>query len=184
MTKLLLVDLDGTIRESASGNKFIQHPCDQQIIDGAGRAIAFYANSGWLCVGISNQGGVAAGHKQLEDALAEQEYTLQLFPELLCIYICPDFEGKHCWLVGRLHGDGKPIHQADWASEFAGTFRKPQPGMLRAAFKNHSGDRTLLAFPLVGNYLYVGDRAEDETAAAAAGINFKWAEDWRNPFLF
>lgn len=32
MTRLLLVDLDGTIREPLSGEKFIQHPQDQRIM--------------------------------------------------------------------------------------------------------------------------------------------------------
>ncbi len=42
MTKLLLVDLDGTIRELLSGEKFIQYPQDQKIIKGADKAIAHY----------------------------------------------------------------------------------------------------------------------------------------------
>jgi len=32
--------------------------------------------------------------------------------------------------------DAKPIHNS-WAAEFAGTFRKPGVGMLKAAMKNH-----------------------------------------------
>lgn len=38
--RLLLLDLDGTIHEPLSGEKFIQHPRDQRIIKGADKAIA------------------------------------------------------------------------------------------------------------------------------------------------
>jgi D-glycero-D-manno-heptose 1,7-bisphosphate phosphatase len=171
MNRLLLVDCDGTIREPLSGSKFIQHPRDQRIIKGADKAIAHYAEQGWCAVGISNQAGVAAGHKQLADALAEAERTLELFPQITAIYLCPDFEGKHCWLVGREH-DAKPIHLAPWAEEFVGSFRKPQPGMLWAALKNHCGMDCL-------ECLYVGDHDEDEKAAERALIKFVWADVWR-----
>jgi len=70
ITRLLLVDLDGTIREPLSGGQFIQHPQDQRIIKGADKAIAHYHKEGWVIVGITNQGGVAAGFKQLSDAIA------------------------------------------------------------------------------------------------------------------
>jgi D-glycero-D-manno-heptose 1,7-bisphosphate phosphatase len=90
MTKLLLLDCDGTIREPASGGKFIQHPSDQRIIKGADQALAHYHKNEWQIVGITNQGGVAAGHKTIEDAIEEQLITLELFPEIEGIFFCPD----------------------------------------------------------------------------------------------
>jgi D-glycero-D-manno-heptose 1,7-bisphosphate phosphatase len=171
MTRLLLVDLDGTIREPLSGNRFIQHPQDQKIIRGADKALTHYHTEGGVIVGITNQAGVAAGYKQLSDALAEAEYTLELFPQLLCIYLCPDFEGKHCWLVPR-GIEAKPIHK-DWAEVFAGTFRKPGAGMLKAAMKNHGGNDCEKAT------LYIGDRSEDEEAAIRAGVQYIDADIWR-----
>jgi D-glycero-D-manno-heptose 1,7-bisphosphate phosphatase len=174
VTKLLLVDLDGTIREPLSGEKFIQHPQDQRIIKGADKAIAYYHSLGWVVIGISNQGGVAAGRKQLSDAIAEAEYTLELFPHLLCIYLCPDFRGNHCWLVPRGY-EAKPVHQ-DWAAEFAGTFRKPGAGMLKAAMKNHGG------LDCEKDCWYIGDRSEDEEAAMRAGVQYMDADIWRDRF--
>jgi D-glycero-D-manno-heptose 1,7-bisphosphate phosphatase len=174
MIRLLLVDLDGTIREPLSGEKFIQHPQDQRIIKGADQALAHYHAEGWVIVGITNIGGVAAGHKQLSDALAEAEYTLELFPQLLCVYLCPDKEGKHCWLVPR-GGDAKPIH-LDWAEEFAGTFRKPGAGMLKAAMKNHGGNHC------EKTTWYIGDRSSDEEAAIRAGVQYIDADIWRERF--
>lgn len=175
MAKILLVDCDGSIREPASGEKFIQHPLDQQIVFGADRALAHYHKQGWRIIAISNVGGVAAGHKALEDAIAESHYTLELFPQLLCIYICPDFEGRHAWLIGRKHNE-VPIHTTDWGREFIGSFRKPQPGMINAAIKmSGSPDRK-------SEYWYAGSRPEDEEAAMRAGINFIWTEIWLNRF--
>jgi D-glycero-D-manno-heptose 1,7-bisphosphate phosphatase len=162
-TQLLLLDCDSTIRKPISGAKFIQHPEDQKIMPGADQAIIHYHQEGWVAVGITNQGGVAAGHKQLKDAITEQEYTLQLLPQLLCIYFCPDFCGNHCWLVGRGY-DAKPIHLAKWAAEFFGTFRKPQLGMLKVAMKNHCG--------LDCEESYVGDAREDKKATTRAGISY------------
>lgn len=169
MAKLLLLDCDGTIREPLSGAKFISHPRDQKIIPGADKAISHYYSKGWSIVGITNQGGVAAGFKSLEDAIAEQEYTLELFPEIGFIYFCPDFEGNHCWEVSKTSFASFP---ADFAGkEFIGKFRKPNPGMLEVAI--------MMARALKPECLYVGDRPEDEQAATAAGIRFQWADMWR-----
>lgn len=90
--KLLMLDLD-TVRKPKSGGKFIGHPQDQQIIEGADKAIAHYHREGYIIVGISNQGRVAAGHKNFSDCFLEQRYTLNLFPQISEICFCPDFEG-------------------------------------------------------------------------------------------
>lgn len=176
MKKLLLLDMDGTCRESASGEKFIQHPRDQQIINGADKAITHYYSNEWVIIGASNQAGVNAGHKSLEDAILEQHYTLELFPQILSIYICPDFEGNHCWLIGREH-DEVPVHTTEWGRQFVGAFRKPQPGMLNAAVKM-SGFKEQKS-----EYWFVGDRTEDEESAMRAGVNFMWADIFRSRWL-
>lgn len=175
MKKLLLVDCDGTLREPASGEKFIQHPLDQKIIEGADKGVVHAHKQGWTIIAISNQGGVAAGHKLLEDAIAESHYTLELFPQIQCAYICPDFEGRHCWMVGRGH-DEIAVHLTPWGEEFIGSFRKPQPGMLNAAIKM-SGAETLKK-----DYWYIGDRPEDEEGAMRAGVNFMPADIWLERF--
>lgn len=170
MKKLLLVDLDGTIREPISGKKFISHPHDQRPVAGAPQALEHFANQGYKIAGISNQAGVAAGHKTLADCLQEQERTLILFPPIERIYFCPDFEGQHLWEVDRF----KKVHLSEFPqySDLKGTFRKPNPGMLFAAMRLYEPKSTQ----------YIGDRDEDKEAATAAGIEFKWAWDWRMEF--
>lgn len=160
---LLLVDLDGTIREPLSGAQYFQHPEDQQIVAGADIALNSYGEE-WLIVGITNQGGVAAGHKSIQQCIQEQQYTLALFPQLREIYFCPDFEGKKCFRVTphNVHNHSK--------TKWSGQYRKPGAGMLQLALARHK------QFPQQS--LYVGDRPEDEAAAQRARIPFEWAENW------
>lgn len=172
MTKLLLVDLDNTIRQPLSDNKFISHPQDQQIIPDAAKAIAHYHEQGWAIVGITNQGGVAAGHKSLEDCLKEQAYTLELCPHLGAIIFCVDFAGetridvvRPMALAVNLEFDYHLTHE-----KLKGTYRKPNPGMLLWAMEWLGVDKA--------DCLYVGDHLEDEQAAQNAEIKFMWASDW------
>ncbi|MBW4526713.1 MAG: HAD-IIIA family hydrolase [Phormidium tanganyikae FI6-MK23] len=160
---LLMIDLDGTLRESHSGQLYFQNPQDQQIIAGADIALNTYQEN-WTIVGITNQGGVAAGHKTIQTCIQEQQYTLQLVSLLKEIYFCPDFEGKKCFRVTRHNAHNHS--QTKWS----GQYRKPQAGMLKLAMVryNHSPE----------DCVYVGDRPEDEEAARRAGVAFEWAEDW------
>ncbi len=48
--KILIVDMDGTVRSPLSDNKFIQRPGDQKVIQGAEGAIAYFASDGWKIV--------------------------------------------------------------------------------------------------------------------------------------
>jgi len=165
--KIIFFDLDGTLRQTKSGKTFIHESDDQQAIKGTQKALAYYQEKGFLLIGITNQSGVAAGHKLLIDAEKEQQITLELFPELLCIYFCPDFDGNHCWLKSR-ENPATPIH-ISWGKEFAGEFRKPGAGMIKAAILNHYGSG------MPEDCWMIGDRPEDEACALAAGIKFVWA---------
>lgn len=177
MKKILLLDLDGTIRETISGKTFINDPLDQKPINGATFAIDYYHRSGWKIIGITNQAGVAAGHKSLENAINEQSHTLNMFPHLDSIYLCPDFKGEECYRVSRSKDWPEQVHSIrsidDEHPELIGTFRKPNPGMIRAALLDLNGLNT------DDDCLLVGDRIEDEEAASNAGIRFLGADKWR-----
>jgi D-glycero-D-manno-heptose 1,7-bisphosphate phosphatase len=170
MTNLLLLDLDGTIREPKSGSKFINRPDDQQLIPGAIRAMEAYRDDGYAMVGITNQGGVPR-FKSLGDCLNEQQRTMELCKAadvpLRNIFFAP--------------GDGRELHSATAhhrAVTITPMYRKPAPGMIFAAISAYGGTD--------GDILYVGDRPEDEAAVAAANesfdpavaIRFIWARDW------
>ncbi len=168
MSKILFVDCDGTIREPKSGAKFISSPDDQQIIKGANDAIAHWFGEGYTVIGITNQAGVAAGHKSLEDTITEQRYTLNLFPLLSEIYFCPDYEGLICWRVTR---EGEFNITNDEPNQEKYKFRKPGYGMILAASNLFGGN--------LAECWMVGDSPEDQGAAVNAGIRFIWAGDWR-----
>lgn len=59
MTKLLLLDKDGTLVSPASGSTFPQNPKDQQLLPGVAEMLSRYVADGWLPVIVSNQGGCA-----------------------------------------------------------------------------------------------------------------------------
>lgn len=203
--KLLILDKDGTLTTTVSGEKFVQHPKDQQLLPGVAEALQRYADNGWQSVIASNQGGVAAGYKSLDEAIREMRFCWGLIPAINRIYFCPDLEyGENCHVL-------KCRHQwLDWTTsgkewlcdgfgdnpyDSFGGYRKPNPGMIKAAIRDFFGmnavDLLALTKPFEGNIplrlyrtnqaniLFIGDRPEDEQAAANAGIPFMWAHEWR-----
>lgn len=170
---LLLVDKDGTLIKTKSGEKFVNQPWDQEALPGVKEALKYYKQRDWKIVIISNQGGVSAGHKSIEECIAEMRFCMELLPEIEESYFCPDFEGESCyrvWSDDFIHytSDSYPVYEL----EIKNQFRKPSPGMLKLAAHIEAADKIW----------YVGDRDEDEQAAAAANINFMWADIWRMRF--
>lgn len=152
--------MDGTLPELLSGQQYFQHPKDPRIFVGAEIAIGAYKDD-WIIANITNQGGVAAGHKSTQECLQEQQYRLELFPELREIYFSPDFEGKKCFRVTG-HNVYNQI-KTKWSRKY----RKPRAGMLQLAMVRHKYSPQ--------NSLYVGDRPEEEQGAQGAGVPFEWA---------
>jgi D-glycero-D-manno-heptose 1,7-bisphosphate phosphatase len=180
--KLAIIDKDGTITETVSGATFVQSPTDQKLIDGVQPAIAKLVSEGYTLAIASNQGGVAAGHKSLKDAIAEMDYCLSLLPEIEYGLICPDFKGERCWQITReAHIPRIEITEENLvvntglirfpSSEIIGKCRKPESGMLKLAITISAG---------VSDYeaIMIGDRPEDEQAAHNAQIPFIHAKDW------
>ena len=118
--KILFLDLDGTVRKTKSGATFINDPYDQELISGVEQAIARYKD--WKIIGITNQGGVAAKHKTLENCIVEQQQTLALIPQMCCIYLCPD-NGETIYAVGK--HDEFVDHQAIRTNFYKGNAENP-----------------------------------------------------------
>lgn len=168
-SKILFCDIDGTLTETISGRDFKQHPQDVKVIEGADKALAYFVNKGYQPIGISNQGGVTAGHKTIAAVIEEMQFTLELLPALGLIYFCPDYEGKILWSVTR--SGAAEVDTTDLAS-----CRKPRTGMIDYVFRNYGGN------PTQTYSVMTGDRYDDQECAADAGINFMWAEFWREEF--
>ncbi|MEG4013103.1 MULTISPECIES: HAD-IIIA family hydrolase [unclassified Microcoleus] len=165
MSKTIFFDLDGTLRQTKSGETFISDPADQQPIEGMQRALAYYQEKGIALIGITNQAGVAAGHKSLESAIEEQRVTLAMFPELSEIFFCPSFDGGNCWQVSR---DNEPLK---FLAPVSGdgliiSCRKPGHGMIVTAARGLTD---------LSDCWMIGDRPEDEVCAKSAEIKFVWA---------
>jgi D-glycero-D-manno-heptose 1,7-bisphosphate phosphatase len=154
---IIFLDLDGTLRETISGKTFINEPQDQKAIEGTQKALAYYQEKGFLLIGITNQGGVAAGHKSLQNAIEEQRITLQLFPELAEIFFCPNW-GESCYQLSR---DNQPL---EFSAPLSGdgtmiSCRKPGHGMIVIAAQ------TLAELK---DCWMIGDRPEDEARVNAS----------------
>lgn len=178
MAKLLLLDMDGTVRQPKSSSPFITDPYDQKIIVGVKEALDNFKD--WIKIGVSNQGGVAANHKSLKSTILEQMVTLELLLELQTIYFCPDYSGDKCYRIDRGQIEHAVLENHVSESDFeiieprySGHYRKPRAGMLLQAFSDFNDleetfDKTLM----------VGDRTEDAEAALRANIPFMPANEW------
>ncbi|MCT7971089.1 polynucleotide kinase [Laspinema olomoucense] len=181
MNKLLLLDKDGTLISPKSGEKFVQSPWDQSPLPGVKEAISEARKNGWDIAVCSNQGGIDAGYKSLENCFQEMRFLLELFPEISECYFCPanyGFTGKECWRCWGKCLDDERIKYNQFASELSWSqygkvdYRKPGGGMLILAQSINNADKVY----------FVGDRPEDEQAAANSYIPFLSADDWRGCF--
>jgi D-glycero-D-manno-heptose 1,7-bisphosphate phosphatase len=149
-------------------------------------------DAGYVLAIASNQGGVSAGFKTLDQASSEMSYCLHLLESqdisIKTGLFCPDFDGNQCRVVNW----GESFdYIADSLvgcknEDLIGTFRKPSPGMLKAIAsffempKTKTKDANPFATELkIEDCWMIGDRDEDRLAAEAAGFSFLDAEEWR-----
>lgn len=147
MHPALLLDLDGTLRTTKSGRVAPNSPEDQVVLPGRKEKIQEYKDKGYKIIGISNQGGIAMGHltyRQCQDTL--KALNTELGDPFDQIYVCPD--------------------HPQWPS----ADRKPNPGMIHKAVRQHGID--------LSKSLFVGDMSSDQEAAKRAGTEFAWAKDF------
>lgn len=174
--KILILDKDGTLVKPASGNKFVQSPEDQELLPGVAEAIALYRDAGWKIAIATNQGGVASGYKSLDTAIAEVEFCLGLLNGVEFAMAAHSYEDQG-------YGEALFIDASDGGFQWKVVtnaqqkFRKPGKGMIDYLALRLSGHRVLEEER--EEILFVGDRPEDEQAAANAKVRFMWADKWR-----
>lgn len=61
VNKAIVVDYDGTLRETISGGKFPVDPSDIRILPNRKETLQKYIDQGYLILGVSNQSGIAKG---------------------------------------------------------------------------------------------------------------------------
>lgn len=153
----LILDLDGTVRYSKSGD-FINKPEDVAIYDDVEDVLHDYRRDGYLIYGATNQGGVAFGFKTLESVLAEFDMMYKCFE--LNPFISVSYSVMH---------PGGTVAPYNHRS----LFRKPYIGMLVQCEYTAYGDGYLIDWD---NSIFVGDRPEDEQCAKNANVKFILAD--------
>lgn len=157
----LFLDWDGTIRKSKTGT-FIQDENDIELMPGIEKLIWRYRQMNYLIIGISNQGGVAHGHKRPSHIEKEMDATLKLFQNN------PFHIVKMCYHME----DGK-IEPFNHRS----LLRKPDIGMLALAEFEAWNAGYMIDY---NNSLFVGDRDEDEQCAKKSNIRYHNINDFLN----
>ncbi len=140
----VILDRDGVLNVRPPRAEYVCRPEDLRWLPGAREALAAFRRAGWRVLVVSNQPGVARGRMTLDDLAAVHR---RLCGEAEAaggridrIYFCP-----HGW------------------DEGCGC-RKPAPGMLFEAQRDHHLDLTKTTF--------LGDDERDGQAAHAAGCPF------------
>ncbi|MBO5588353.1 MAG: D-glycero-beta-D-manno-heptose 1,7-bisphosphate 7-phosphatase [Anaerovibrio sp.] len=146
MNKAVFFDRDGTLNEEVH---YLHKIEDFKWIEGAIDAIKYCNDNGFLAIVITNQSGVARGYYPESDIMKLYDWMntdlAKHGAHLDGIYYCPH------------HPTGKV---KEYAIEC--DCRKPKPGMLFNAKKDHNID-------LKSSYL-IGDSARDVECAEAAGV--------------
>ena len=144
--KGLLLDVDGTVRTTRSGEIYPRQPDDVQLLPGRREALQPWVSAGYSLFFVSNQSGVASGQVSREAVDACFQKTVELLGlPVLEIAVCP--------------------HPAFPAGCFC---RKPLPGLGIYLMQRHglAGEHLVM----------VGDMDSDAQFAAAIGAKYYSAE--------
>jgi HAD superfamily hydrolase (TIGR01662 family) len=146
--KGLLLDVDGTIRITKSGEKYPRHPDDVELLPGRRDVLEQWIQKGYQLFFVSNQGGVASGKVDQETVDAALQKTIKLLNlPVADVAYCP--------------------HPAFPVGCFC---RKPFPGLGVYLIQKHHLARKHL--------VVVGDRKSDEDFATGIGARFIQADEF------
>lgn len=154
--KALILDFDGTLRETISGAKYPTDPADVRVLPGRVDVLRRYQRMGYLLLGASNQSGVAKGALTVDQAeacfrqtskLLGFDYTQGGLGPAIDVQFCPHASGPpQCWC------------------------QKPLPGMGVVHIERYKLDPS--------QCIYVGDMTKDATFAKRCGFRFYLASDF------
>jgi HAD superfamily hydrolase (TIGR01662 family) len=144
----LLLDVDGTIRTTLSGEIYPRHPDDVQLLEGRREVLQRWIDEGYLLFFVSNQSGVASGHVTSEAVEASFQRTIDLL--------------------------GLPIQQVAYCPHPAfpvGCFcRKPMPGLAIDLMRRYRLSPQHLVM--------VGDMESDAQFASGVGARYFDAKEF------
>lgn len=138
--KVVFLDRDGVINRKLESD-YIKRWDEFRFVNGAIDACKLLTQKGYEIIVVTNQAGIAKGFMNkadLDDIHANMQEELGRHGvKIKAIYHCPHHEEDNC------------------------ECRKPQPGMLLQAAKDHNIN--------LAKAVFIGDRETDEQAGKAAG---------------
>lgn len=150
--KAVFLDRDGVIIENARNSNGIK-PGEVKLMPGVGKAIAKLNQTGYKAIVVTNQPEISKGFITFEEVNQTNDYIKGMIAKdkahLDAIYICPHHPEK------GFEGEIKEL-------KIDCDCRKPKPGMLLRAAKEHNLD-------LKESWI-VGDSKSDIKAGQAAGV--------------
>jgi histidinol-phosphate phosphatase family protein len=106
-TPALLLDFDGTLRRTKSGEKYPRTPDDIEALPGRADALRAWAARGYRLLGVSNQGDVSRGRLTEDDARACFARTVALLGVEIEVAFCPHSPAPiSCWCRKPMPGLG------------------------------------------------------------------------------
>ena len=193
--KLIAFDLDWTIRGTISGKTFPEHVSDWQILPGRLEKIKELQKADKNIAVCTNQGGLlwreaTGGDKyptpimlaeslkpfimQLswQSATKQDPWYVSLYDQRAVDLINKDADPyKAQEILTRLQNElFEALQRFNVRISIDPSWRKPEPRMIQHAIQLFEAE--------LEETLFVGDRAEDEKAARAAGCDFIWGHEF------
>lgn len=91
--KALILDYDGTLRETISGNIYPLTPDDIKILPNRSEVLADYKKQGYVLLGVSNQSGIHKGVMTEAESRACFERTNEMLGHSIDFRFCPHASG-------------------------------------------------------------------------------------------
>lgn len=154
--RLIIFDVDGTLVSCKSGEPFRTSADDWCWLPNRIERCKTLHEQGTLIAIASNQAGVAFPWSKFTEAEMQREIE-KTGEEIGACFVAVCYTTPNIKALPQYHN---PSDQR----------RKPGPGMLLEAMAHCS--------VLPTDALFVGDRPEEQQAAAAAGVAFQWAKDF------
>lgn len=182
--KYFWFDLDGTLRKTKDGKRFVNKPENQEPYPGTQQAVRMLSKAGFRVVGIHNQSRLWCNDsikthgivKSIDYATVQEQVMLGFFPEIEKIMLAPAYaEKSYCYEITKDSAVFIPAPVGNSGGIIL--CRKPDHGMILASVRDKPSEEIDWA-----NSWVVGDRDEDQLCASAAGVNFIWADAFRGFF--